>query len=488
MSDTVIHILTISGKASRPLRFTFPFSYLPHPWAQQAAEETMSAVRTYMAQHPESELHTQGKMFGVLVAEDAEGQTVYLRAYSAMLDGSYCHEGFVPPVFDLLNPDGYFKQEEARISAINKQLKELVDGRPSSCADGETAEDMQIRQLKSERKQRSQALQRWMFSQYRMLNADGQTKDLLEIFRNEKPILTEEEYFRRQSSKKTEEPTPPSGAGECCAPKLLQTAFSMGLTPLCMAEFWMGASPQKELRIEGNYYPACQSRCKPILRHMLQGITIDPDPLFRSNRALAEQTETLFEDEQILVVCKPSGLLTSTGGADAFSLQQYTGATPVHRLDMDTSGIVVLAKTKEAYTRLQQCFLRRDIYKRYEALLGNYSGPDEGTVALPILPDPFDRPRQRVDHRHGKEAITDYRIRERRADGQVLVDFFPHTGRTHQLRVHNAHPEGLGAPILGDRLYGDARTAPRLMLHAAELRFPHPITGEILQFVSPSGF
>lgn len=499
MSETFIHIIPGAEKAKRPERFTFPFSYVPHPWAQAAAEEVMQWVRGYMEQHPETELHQAGKMFGVLVAETADGKIGYLRAFSAMLDGSYHHEGFVPPVFDISTPDGYFKQEEAAISAINKELKNcsLPEGARSDKED-----EKRLTQLKAERKQRSQALQRWMFSQYRMLNRLGEEKDLPEIFQNEKPILTEEEYFGHSSSLKhkpsTLNPQPstinhkpstiPSGAGECCAPKLLQTAFREGLRPLCMAEFWMGASPQKELRIEGNYYPACQSRCKPILRHMLQGIDMDDDPLLSSNKSLADQTVILFEDEHIMVVNKPSGLLTSTGGAEAFSLQQYTGATPVHRLDMDTSGIVVLAKTKDAYTRLQQCFLRRDIYKRYEALLGHYSGPEEGTVALPLLPDPFDRPRQRVDRRHGKEAITEYHIRERRADGNILVDFFPHTGRTHQLRVHSAHPEGLDAPILGDRLYGDPRTAPRLMLHAAEIRFPHPATGEMLQFVCPSGF
>lgn len=441
----------------------------------------MALIRLYMEQHPESELHTLGKMFGVLVAETADGQIGYLRAFSAMLDGTYHHEGFVAPVFDISTPDGYFKQEEAKISEINRRLKE------SSSVDAEWT----CSGLRSERKQRSQALQRWMFSQYKMLNRAGQTKDLMEIFRDEKRILTEEEFFGKKSGEKADAPKenyPPSGAGECCAPKLLQAAFSAELKPLCMAEFWMGASPQKELRIEGNFYPACQSRCKPILKHMLDGIETDEDPVSGSNRALAEQTERLYEDEHILVAIKPAGLLTAQGADGAYSLQEYTGAVPVHRLDMDTSGIVVLAKEKEAYVRLQQCFQRRDIYKRYEALVRTKDVADRGEIDLPLLPDPFDRPRQRVDKIHGKPALTTYAVRERRPDGNMLIDFFPHTGRTHQLRVHSAHPEGLASPILGDRLYGDVRTAKRLMLHAAEIHFPHPITGEELRFICPSIF
>ena len=495
-----VHTLEVSDKGQRPVRFTYPFNYLPHPWAEAAAEEVMRDVRAYQLANPQSELFRQGKMFGVLVVETPDGSIGYLRAFSAMLDGSYHHDGFVPPVVDISHPDGYFKQEEARISAINKRLQE--------------AEGSQVEGLKNERKQRSQALQRWMFSQYKMRNAQGQTRDLLDIFKNEKPILSEEDYYGRAVIQTADyQPIPPSGSGECCAPKLLQFAFEHHLQPLCMAEFWMGASPQSELRKEGQFYPACQSKCKPILRYMLAGIPMDDDPVRKSNEALATQTQILYEDAFMMAVNKPAELLTVPGTSGDYSLLDWLHMPdylPVHRLDMDTSGIVLIAKNQDAYIRLQQLFLRRDITKRYEAVLeqNTYCArpfvydertmnvqstvkerlPMSGQIALPLSRDPFDRPRQRVDFQHGKTAITDYRIREIRADGTIFVDFFPRTGRTHQLRVHAAHPSGLDSPILGDRLYGDCRKAPRLMLHAAELQFVHPFTNQPITIHCPSNF
>lgn len=521
-----LHILSDIRPDERPERFTFPFSYAPHPWTQAAAEEVMRDVRRYMVEHPESELHRLGKMFGVLVAESREGEIGYLRAFSAMLDGTYYHEGFVGPVFDISNPDGYFKQEEARISAINRLIREQETDASLSdeCNTSVRPSDSKLAALKAERKQRSQALQRWMFSQYRMLNGEGQKKDLMAIFAAEKPILTEEEFYAQRAADKAAKKAdnkaadedvrraddktantaadmaviPPSGAGECCAPKLLQAAFQEGLTPLCIAEFWMGASPRNELRIEGHYYPACQSRCKPILRHMLAGIPMDDDPVFLSSRALAAATQILFEDEHIIAVVKPSGLLTAPGADGAYSLQDWVQqknadcqtALPAHRLDMDTSGIVLFGKTREAYIALQKLFQTDGVKKRYEAVVRPLGAtvPESGTVELPLNRDPFDRPRQRVDYQHGKTSVTTYEKSETRPDGTVLIQLFPQTGRTHQLRVHCAHPDGLNAPILGDRLYGDSRTAPRLMLHAAEIRFVHPFTGEEIILNSNSHF
>ena len=498
--NAFIHTLQSADSSQRPLRFTFPFSYIPHPWAEAAAEEVMRDVRAYLLANPQSELFKQGKMFGVLVVETPSGTIGYLRAFSAMLDGSYHHEGFVPPIVDISHPDGYFKQEEARISAINKRLRET--------------DSSQVDELKNERKHRSQALQRWMFCQYRMRNIQGQTRDLLDIFKNETPILSEEEYYGKAERKTTDnQPLPPSGAGECCAPKLLQFAFEHNLQPLCMAEFWMGASPQSELRREGQFYPACQSKCKPILRHMLAGIPMDDDPARKSNEALAAQTQILYEDAYMLAVNKPAGLMTVPGTSGNYSLLDWLNRPdylPVHRLDMDTSGIVLIAKNHDVFVRLQQLFLRRDITKRYEAVIEqntyfarihtdderamnggstvNERMPMSGQIALPLSRDPFDRPRQRVDFQHGKTAITDYCIRDMRADGTIFVDFFPRTGRTHQLRVHAAHPSGLDAPILGDRLYGDGRKAARLMLHAAELQFIHPFTNQPISIHCPSNF
>lgn len=394
-----------------------------------------------MHAHPESELHRQGKMFGVLIVENSEN---YLAAFSAKLDGSYHHEGFVPPVYEM-------KQEPVGTS-----------------------------------KAESQRLQRLLFAQYRFINGLGETKDLLEIFANEKPILSPEEWFSRSPVTDNQSPLPPSGTGECCAPKLLQYALTHGLKPVALAEFWIGAPSRTEIRKEGCFYAPCSGKCVPILKHMLRGLDVKVSG--ERLRVKGEAPEVLFEDGYLMVVHKPAGLLSVPGKNDEPSVESYTHAKAVHRLDQDTSGLLVLAKTPEVYTALQAYFQRRDILKRYEAILQSSIADiqSEGTISLPLLPDPYDRPRQMVNIAHGKPAITRYRIREQRADGTVLVDFFPLTGRTHQLRVHAAHPDGLNAPIVGDRLYGTP--AQRLMLHAAEITFVHPITKEEMHFCIPSNF
>lgn len=419
---------------------TSPFTLPPHPLAQKAAAELINRVHAYMDAHPESELHRQGKMFGVLVHENGT-----LAAFSAMLDGSYHHEGFVPPVYEMTAPPvGTSKTE-------------------------------------------SQRLQRLLFANYRLLNGLGETKNLLEIFANEKPIVPPEEWFANELSK---ENLPPSGAGECCAPKLLQHALLHSLKPIAMAEFWIGAPSKTEVRQEGVFYPPCSGKCVPILRHMLQGIAVEPTPSEQRSLALCEQIEVLYEDTCLMVVNKPAGLLSVPGKNDEPSVESYLGAKAVHRLDQDTSGLLVLAKTPEVYKTLQAYFQRRDILKRYEALLrpndlsSRIYHQSEGEISLPLLPNPYDRPRQMVDREHGKPAITRFVVRERREDGTVLVDFYPLTGRTHQLRVHAAHPDGLNAPIVGDRLYGQA--GDRLMLHAAEIRFQHPVSNKEMHFLATS--
>lgn len=443
-----------------------PFTLPPHPRAQKAALDLIERVHAYMAAHPESELHRQGKMFGVLVCKGERLKVIgdsYLAAFSAMLDGSYYHEGFVPPVFV-------------------------------------TNEGMPVGHSREE----SQRLQRLLFANYRLLNGLGESKNLLEIFADEKPILQPEEFFSKSSiinhKSSMSEALPPSGAGECCAPKLLQYAFSHNLKPIAMAEFWIGAPSKTEVRQEGVFYPPCSGKCVPILRHMLQGVKVEPTPAEKRSQALCEQIEVLYEDEWLMVVNKPSGLLSVPGKNDELSVESYlnhqssiinhksqtTFVRAVHRLDQDTSGLLVLAKTPEVYKTLQAYFQRRDILKRYEALLrpNDQSSlvyhQSEGEISLPLLPNPYDRPRQMVDREHGKPAITRYKVRERREDGTVLVDFYPLTGRTHQLRVHAAHPDGLNAPIVGDRLYG--QSGERLMLHAAEIRFIHPVNGQEMHF------
>jgi tRNA pseudouridine32 synthase/23S rRNA pseudouridine746 synthase len=419
-----------------------------------------------MREHPESELHTCGKMFGVLMVEPSaisdQYSDNYLAAFSAKLDGSYFHEGFVPPVYAMTEePVGHSKEESRR-------------------------------------------LQRLLFANYSFLNGKGESKNLLEIFANEKPIVPADEWF---SSAVSNQPSafrlPPSGAGECCAPKLLQYALTHGLKPLQLAEFWVGAPSKTEIRQEGAFYAPCSGRCVPILRHMLQGLEdLEISAFSNQYSVVSSPPEILFEDDYIIVINKPAGLLSVPGKTDEPSAESLLHAKPVHRLDQDTSGLLVLAKTPEVYKTLQSYFQRRDIYKRYEAVCKpNDKSPygvsrseemsnhkSEGIINLPLLPNPYDRPRQMVDREHGKPAITRYVIRERRADGTMLVDFFPLTGRTHQLRVHAAHPEGLNAPIVGDRLYNASiinQQSPitnRLMLHAAEIRFVHPVTQQEMHF------
>lgn len=442
-----------------------PFSLPPHPDAQKAAAQVIENVHAYMRAHPDSELHQCGKMFGVLVYPGG-----FIAAFSAKLDGSYFHEGFVPPVYDMTEPPVGTTKEE------------------------------------------SQRLQRLLFAGYNLLNAQGESKNLLDIFASEKPILSKEEFFDKSPISNNQSPVslPPSGAGECCAPKLLQYAFLHGLTPVALAEFWVGAPSKTEVRTEGTFYTPCSGRCRPILRHMLRGLTLDPDPQTSHALELCRQMETLYEDEYLIVVNKPSGLLSVPGKTDEPSVETFFHLPPFnfhfikasHRLDQDTSGLLVLARTPEAYKTLQACFQRRDILKRYEALLRpNNPSPitalqSEGTISLPLLPDPYDRPRQMVDLEHGKTAVTRYAVRERRPDGTVFVDFYPLTGRTHQLRVHAAHPDGLNAPILGDRLYASTTNGQspttndhlRLFLHASEIAFPHPVTQQEMHFCIPSCF
>ena len=440
-----------------------PFSLPPDPAAQDAAREVTARVHAYMEAHPESELHKQGKMFGVLVyasdqpSEDSR-QIPFIAAFSAKLDGSYHHAGFVPPVYEMPSPP------------VGKSREE------------------------------SQRLQRLLFANYRFLNRAGEEKDLLELFEKEPRIIPPEEFFNRQSSGiHLQSALPPSGAGECCAPKLLQYAFLHHLEPIGLAEFWVGAPSRTEVRQEGVFYAPCSGKCVPILRHMLSGIEFAQTPENERLTALCEQTKVLYEDEAIMVVNKPSGLLSVPGKGEEPSVVSYLARKchlaylqAAHRLDQDTSGLLVLAKDPESYKTLQAYFQRRDILKRYEAVLtpqpSDKNLQPSGMIDLPLLPNPYDRPRQMVDREHGKPALTRYRVREPREKNRFLVDFYPLTGRTHQLRVHAAHPDGLNAPILGDRLYGDPSSADRLYLHAAEITFLHPLTKKEMHFCIPSGF
>ncbi len=500
-----------SASIPSPERFTYPFCYQPHPLCVMAAQE----VREYLQTQPQwaTELKA-GKMFGVLVVArrndclpprgEVGGGLSFLAAFSGTLDGKTCHPYFVPPVFDLMEPGCYFQEEQERITAINGHIsslqaeikesplrqqmqKELDDYRAEIQKQKEerhrlraelSAEELtaiepemirqsqfqkaqykrlqqewkqkieadeasnsnlqqQIGDLQQERHDRSVALQQWLFRQFSFLNAKGESKNLTELFAS----------------------TPPSGAGECCAPRLLQAAYKEELQPLCMAEFWVGDSPRDELRQEGHFYPACNSRCKPILSHMLQGLRVEENPLLSQQH---QALEVIYQDPQIAVIVKPHGMLSVPGKYDLPNVQrivremfpQATGPMIVHRLDMDTCGLMVIALTDEMYHKLQEDFRHHRVRKTYRALLEKEMPVgQQGEIRLPLRPDVMDRPRQMVDYQHGKTAITYYKVLEN-VGGHALVELQPQTGRTHQLRVHCAHPDGLNNPIVGDRLYG----------------------------------
>lgn len=339
-----------------------------------------------------------------------------------------------------------------------------------------------ILRLKQLRKQLSDALQQWLFSQFRMLNQEGESKDLLEIFRDE--ALKEYPQAAIATSRIAAlKMVPPAGSGECCEPKLLQYAYLHGYKPLQMAMFWWGESPKEEIRHHLQFYPACNGKCKPILHWMLPASTFEPEAI---NLSIYDKVETLYEDREIAVIHKPEGLL-SVPGKDAAQPSVYalmrrkypeaTGPLIVHRLDMATSGVLLIAKTEFAYHRLQKAFLNHQIQKKYVAIISGKEIPEKGIISLPLLPDYLNRPRQIVNHEQGKEAITEYEILERIDGSHLRIALYPKTGRTHQLRVHCAHQEGLNAPILGDPLYGNEKAA-RLHLHAEEITFEHPLTGK----------
>ena len=428
-----------------PKRFTYPFCYEPHPLCILAAEEVKHEIERIAP--------GEGKMFGVLVVSQGDGSSVsFLAAYSGLLEGRNDWDYFVPPVFDAQQPDGYFKTREREIMQSE------------------------------EHKEMSQDLQLWLFRQYRMLNARGEARDLVDIWRD----------YHTSPKIRDRYPLPPGGTGDCCAPKLLQYAYQHGLKPLCMAEFWWGPSPKSAVRHHGEFYPACRGKCLPVLTWMLQGLDVDPNP---EKTALPHHdVEIVYEDEAIAVLNKPSGMLSAPGRIDSYSVatwaqERWEGAMLVHRLDMMTSGIILVAKTPEAYHHLQRQFEERTVKKKYIALVEGIPEKDHGIIDLPLSSDPVNHPRQMVDYEHGKRAITEYRVLSAQRNCALLA-LWPHTGRTHQLRMHCAHPDGLGCPIVGDELYG--HKADRLYLQAQAISFVHPLTQKRIHFeltgTDPVGF
>lgn len=540
-----------------PSRFTFPFCYEPHPLAIIAAQQLQAYLEIQnewthnFGLEENNDGHAIGKMFGILVVRDQQHRLGYLAAVSGKLAGSNKHSYFVPPIFDMLEKDGFFLNEEVHLNALNRKIERLEnsaelaqtksnlnklkdqwdtaldllktklrnqkkerketrtrlrpilsdeayetlmeDMRSQSLKDKQElqryqydmhlaleSENLKLQQLlsdilemKEERKTRSGNLQRQLFEQYNFLNAEGQQKNVIAIFQD------------------FDQSTPPAGSGECAAPKLLQYAYSHNLTPIALAEFWWGCSPASEIRRHKNYYPACRKKCEPILGYMLQGLTVDPNPM-QQETTLQTELPQIYEDEDIIVFNKPAEFLSVPGiyvkdSVYTRVLKRYPNAGPIiiHRLDMSTSGLLVVAKNKMAHQFIQDQFIQHTITKEYIALLDGVIEQECGLIDLPLRVDLDDRPRQMVCYTYGKPAQTKW---ERIAveNGKTRVRFYPLTGRTHQLRMHAVHPEGLNTPILGDDLYG--RKANRLHLHAAFIKFVHPGSRQEISFQIPSDF
>ena len=557
-----------------PSQLNNPFNYEPHPLCLLAAEE----VKKYVCAHADLLADAEkGEMFGVLIVKPTlnsgptpalpmregaitpeaekhitprpigrgkgEGPFGFLAAYAGLLAGRNDWDWFVPPIYDAQQPDGHFKQTEAKISALNKEIESLEAQLQSSESPNATPSlnregrgGSPLLSLKHQRKQMSNDLLLWLFEQYNLINYKGEVRNVVDIWRD----------YHNSPKLLRKFPLPPGGTGECCAPKLFQYAFQHGLKPLAIAEFWWGESPKREIRHHFQFYPACNGKCKPILTWQLPTLNPsrregggtpqpsrgtypqplpkggEPDAASTINPSLREGQRvgyipTLYVDDQIAVVVKPEGLLSVPGNTGEISLydimrQRFpnaTGPMMVHRLDQATSGVMVVAKTEFAYKQLQRQFENREVKKRYVAMVQptlnpsrregeNTSEADKnslpsggagvgssGTISLPLAPDYLDRPRQVVDYEEGKPAVTDYEfIGQEGPYYRVLLT--PHTGRTHQLRVHCAHQDGLGMPIVGDDLYGFH--SDRLYLHAEYLSFTHPLTGEKMEFQKSPDF
>ncbi len=539
-----------------PEQFTFPFFYTPHPLCVVAAEQLQQHLIAQTdidhAFGVDNEVSGHGKMFGVLLVQNQQGEIGFLSAFSGKIAGENLLPGFVPPVFDMLTEEGFFRSESDAINsayatykafAENPELAELnaqiqadraayhqeeqayrqvmIENRATRKQQRKKSEStltpeqlktkldelskqsvaeknmlrhikrvwdeklaineqclanlqMHLAELNAQHKALSHALQHKLHKQYRFLNNRGQTRDLVDIF------------------SPTSSPIPPAGAGECAAPKLLQFAYKHNFKPLALAEFWWGTPPKSEIRQHKKFYPSCNNKCQPILGHMLQGVNVEPNPL-EKNWAADKELEIVFQDEAMVVINKPSALLSVPGKTvkdSAYTRLQtlfpdVEGPFVIHRLDMATSGLLVFALTKRANKSLQKQFITRGVQKRYIASLQGELTQCEGDISLPMRGDPDDRPRQLVCDEHGKHAETHWKLIEVK-NGRSKVYMYPKTGRTHQLRVHSAHHLGLNMPMVGDTLYGEK--ADRLHLHAERLELNHPYSKERMIFQVDSEF
>jgi tRNA pseudouridine32 synthase / 23S rRNA pseudouridine746 synthase len=453
---------TVYHGEALPTHFPDPFDLRSmHPLAERAALELQASLQGMLTWQLNAD--RGGKMFGVLVVRSPDGAVGYLRAFSGMMRGEWEVDGWAPPAFDLPAVRTFWPDGEDELNAMTAARAALSFGSRRALAE-----------LDAQRAARSNALLSEIQSHYRFMSARGDSRTVRELFA---PAL------------------PPGGAGDCAAPKLLSWAYALGVTPIALAEFWWGAPPADGGRRSGQFYPPCRGKCAPILRHMLDGLDVawsrSPGAAPHDEHAI----RIVLEDAHVVVIEKASGLLSVPGRHAALRdsvltrlrtwYPDATGPLLVHRLDLETSGLLLVARDLETFVSLQRQFASRTVHKTYAALVDGVPRGDRGVITLPLRVDVDDRPRQIHDPVHGKDAVTEWRVRSREPS-RTRVAFTPRTGRTHQLRVHAAHPQGLDAPIVGDRLYG--RDDDRLMLHAERLTFVHPATGRDTTVESPAPF
>ena len=461
----LLTLLPDSSDLPVPEIFPDPFRPSFHPLARKAASLLQNRLENETIPGHDFFAPEGGKMFGVLVVRDSSNRIGFLSAFSGMLGGKWTQPGFVPPVFDPAERDSFFPEGEKRIARLTEQIRELEHQENPALE--------KLIPLKENRAALSRNLQLRIFDGYRLRNGKGEHVSLQSLYSGS---------------------LPPSGAGDCAGPRLLHHANLHGFTPLAMAEFWWGEAPEREVRRHGVFYPACQGKCGPLLPFLLQGTPVEESSDYGVFHPEAE-IPVVFEDEAILVVNKPAGILSVPGKSIEDSVQtrmqkkypEKKHLLLVHRLDLATSGLLLIAKRLKDYKKLQKAFLEKTIHKRYVAILAEALPPEpkKGRIDLPLIVDLEDRPRQMVCFKTGKPATTLWEI-ESIQDNETRIRFYPLTGRTHQLRMHAAHKRGLGIPIKGDSLYG--LPDRRLFLHAEWISFDHPVTGNRMELEAKAPF
>lgn len=542
MLDSFFYPLINTNNVQAPSEFTFPFYYVPHELALTACselqyflEQNQKSWNHNFGLSPNKKLLSVGKMFGILVVENEFNEIGYLRAHSGeLIDTSLA--GFVPPIFsdkadsslvdEVDDMSSNIKQLSIDLKDLTKELKSIEsrnyqllkkqrvhmkslklirDEKRKSISSPDDLRSLELESIEQKKILKSlkeslnialdplQLKQAALTEQINLLNTTR--KNLLNKYQDEKygNVYLSNYSGRKKSLREIFSNSPrekiPMGSGHCAAPKLLQFAYQNKFKPLALAEFWWGESPIAEVRTHKNIYPACNSRCKPILTFMLEGLKVEENPLL-INHGKEHQIEIVYEDDHILIINKPPGLLSVPGKSINDSVQSrlkklYPTSTIVHRLDQETSGLMVLSLSTKSLKSLQKQFINKLIQKKYIAILIGKVAQKKGVINLPLRGDYDDLPRQIVCDVHGKEAITEYEVLSVSGD-QTRIALKPITGRSHQLRVHCAHAKGLGIAILGDTIYGVKDK--RLFLHAKEIKLTHPISKIEMDFNSNPDF